>query len=233
MTSVLMALTASDHWTLNDGTKHPTGFWAEEFLAPYDIFERTGFDITIATPGAVAPTVDPMSLSLRGAVLPHVAKQQKQRLSELAPQLNSPADLHAIRQEDFDIVFYPGGHGPMEDLAIDQTSGQLLKERLAAGGLLGLLCHSPAALLATVDRDGRTPFAGKQVTALSNVEERMNLLAGKAKWLLEDRLKEAGLNYQKATLPFRPFVVQDGNLFTGQNPQSSKELAEALVRAAT
>lgn len=231
MTTVLMALSASDHWTLKDGTQHPTGFWAEEFLVPFDTFSGAGFDITIATPGAKAPTVDPMSLSLRGAVLPHVAKRQRTRLEELAALLNTPADLHDMAAEDFDIIFYPGGHGPMEDLAIDRASGALLESGLASDKMIGLLCHSPAALLATVGADGRTPFAGKNITALSNTEERLNLLAGKAKWLLEDRLKEAGLRYHKAALPFRPHIIRDGNLFTGQNPQSSKELAEAMVAA--
>lgn len=232
MTTVLMAVSAADHWTLNDGTHHPTGFWAEELVVPYEIFRDAGFDVTIATPGAVTPTVDPMSLSVKGGMLPTTAKKMKDKVQQMAHVLNAPEDLHTVDAASFDIIFYPGGHGPMEDLAYDKISGGILNERLASGKLLGLLCHSPAALLATIDdATGQTPFAGKQITALSNTEEAIVTNKSKAPWLLEDRLKEAGLKYEKAALPFRPKLVRDGNLFTGQNPQSSEKLAKALVEA--
>jgi putative intracellular protease/amidase len=231
MTSVLMAVTAARHWTLTDGTRHPTGFWAEEFVAPYDIFTAAGFDVTVAAPGAETPIVDELSLGLTGGILPHTVKKFRARLEELAPVLENPSDLHAINQEDYDLVFYPGGHGPMEDLAVDEISGKILTDRLASGRPLALLCHAPAALLATVDADGNTPFAGKRVTGLSNPEELINSFAKKAPWLLEDKLKEIGADYTKAKIPFRPHVIQDGNLYTGQNPQSSKKLAETLVSA--
>lgn len=231
MTSVLMAVTAARHWTLTDGTKHPTGFWAEEFLTPYDIFTNAGFSITVATPGAVAPVVDELSLGITGGVLPHTVKKFRAQLDALAPVLNNPVDLHSIDQASYDLIFYPGGHGPMEDLAVDPISGTILTERLASGRPLALLCHAPAALLATVDSNGDTPFAGKHLTGLSNREELVNSFAKKAPWLLEGRLKEIGTDYDKALIPFRPHVVQDGNLYTGQNPQSSKKLAETLVAA--
>ncbi|HIW90420.1 MAG TPA: type 1 glutamine amidotransferase domain-containing protein [Candidatus Corynebacterium avicola] len=231
MTTVLMAVTAARHWTLTDGTKHPTGFWAVEFLAPYDIFTGAGFDVTVATPGAATPVVDELSLGLTGGILPHTVKKFRARLEELTDVLENPSDLHTVNQEDYDLVFYPGGHGPMEDLAVDEVSGKILSDRLASGRPLALLCHAPAALLATVDEDGTTPFAGKQVTGLSNREELINSFAKKAPWLVEDKLKEVGVDYSKALLPFRPHVIRDGNLYTGQNPQSSKKLAETLVSA--
>lgn len=236
MTSILMVVTAARHWTLTDGTEHPTGFWAEEFLVPYGIFTGAGFDVTVATPGAATPVVDELSLGLTGGVLPHTARKFRATLEELAPVLENTADLHAVADDDvdsYDLVFYPGGHGPMEDLAVDRLSGRILTHRLASDRPLALLCHAPAALLATVEDDGTTPVAGRHVTGLSNREELVNSFAKKAPWLLEDKLKEIGTDYDKALIPFRPHVVRDGSLFTGQNPQSSKKLAETLVATLT
>jgi putative intracellular protease/amidase len=117
----------------------------------------------------------------------------------------------------------------MEDLAYDKTSGSLLANRLASGKPLALLCHAPAAILAATAPDGSSPFAGYQMTGLSNREELLNRFAKKAPWLLEDKLKETGVDYVRGRLPLRPFIVVDGNLYTGQNPQSSEKLAEQLV----
>lgn len=128
----------------------------------------------------------------------------------------------------FDLVFYSGGHGPMEDLAVDEVSGALLTRRLASGRPLALLCHAPAAALAARNPDGSWPFADYRMTGLSNREERLNPFAWKAKWLLEDRLKQAGADYSKG-LPLRPHIVRDRHLWTGQNPQSSHRLATRLI----
>lgn len=228
MTSVLMVVTAARYWTLNDGTPHPTGFWAEELVVPYTTFADAGWDITVATPGAATPVVDELSLGFAGG-LPSRRREMKRRLDELAPVLDAPSDVAEVDADDFDLVFYPGGHGPMEDLAVDPVSGTLLRERLAAGKPLAMLCHSPAAVLAAENPDGSASFAGRKMTGLSNREERLNPFGWKAKWMLEDRLKEIGVDYSKGLLPLRPFVVVDGNLYTGQNPQSSTKLAERLV----
>lgn len=228
MTSVLMVVTAARYWTLKDGTQHPTGFWAEELVVPYTAFEDAGWDITVATPGAKAPVVDELSLGFAGG-LPATRREMRRRLDALAPVLDAPADLAEVNAAEYDLVFYPGGHGPMEDLAVDPVSGALLRERLAANKPLALLCHSPAAVLAAENADGSPSFAGRKMTGLSNREERLNAFGWKAKWMLEDRLKEIGVDYSKGLLPLRPYVVVDGNLYTGQNPQSSKQLAERLV----
>jgi len=228
MTKVLMVLTAARVWTLNDGTQHPTGFWAEEFVVPYTTFIDAGWDVTIATPGAMVPVVDELSLGISGG-LPHSTKKLRARLDALAPVLEDPADLYGVDAASFDLVFYPGGHGPMEDLAYDEISGRLLSERLASGRPLALLCHAPAAIAATVDDVGHSPFAGRKMTGLSNREELLNSFARKAPWLLEDKLKELGVEYDKGRIPLRPHVVVDGNLYTGQNPQSSQKLAERLI----
>ncbi|OEV08502.1 type 1 glutamine amidotransferase domain-containing protein [Streptomyces nanshensis] len=226
--TVLMVLSAADHWTLDDGTEHPSGFWAEEFVVPYEVFTAAGWDVTVATPGGKAPTVDRLSLGLSGG-LPAKTRRIQAELDRLAPVLTAPANLSQVDAGAYDLVFYPGGHGPMEDLAYDTASGALLAERLTSGKPLALLCHAPAAILAAASEDGSTPFAGYEMTGLSNREELLNRFAKKAPWLLEDKLKESGVDYRKGRLPLRPFVVVDRNLYTGQNPQSSQKLAERLV----
>jgi putative intracellular protease/amidase len=228
MTSVLMVVSAAQHWTLADGTLHPTGFWAEELVVPYTTFADAGWDITVATPGGKSPVVDRLSLGIAGG-LPTKTRKIAAQLEELAPVLASPADLSDVDPDDYDLVFYPGGHGPMEDLAYDPVSGALLTKRLDSGKPLALLCHAPAAALAADRPDGTSAFAGYKMTGLSNREELLNRFARKAPWLLEDKLKELGVTYAKGRLPLRPYAVVDRNVYTGQNPQSSEKLAKRLL----
>ena len=228
MTTVLFVVSAADGWTLKDGTVHPTGYWAEELAEPHRLFAEAGWEITVATPGGVAPTLDEISLGLAGG-LPAKRKKIRAYLDSIAPQLAEPRVLSEVDESHYDLVFYPGGHGPMEDLAVDDVSGQLLTRRLASGAPLALLCHAPAAVLAAHGEGGSNAFAGRRMTGLSNVEERLNPFAWKAKWMLEDAMKEAGVMYEKGKLPLRPFVVVDGALYTGQNPQSADALAERLL----
>jgi putative intracellular protease/amidase len=133
MTKVLQVLSAGRIWTLKDGTEHPTGFWAEEFVVPYTQFTQAGWDVTVATPGGKQPVVDQLSLGVKGGVLPAQAKKLRAELDQFAPVLERPANLWDMDPDDFDVVFYSGGHGPMEDLAVDETSGALLTKRLASG----------------------------------------------------------------------------------------------------
>jgi putative intracellular protease/amidase len=228
MSKVLFVISAADRWTLNDGTVHPSGYWAEEVAEPHRIFSEAGWEITVATPGGKAPTLDELSLGISGG-MPWKRKKVKRYLDSIETVLATPVPLDTVDPDDFDLVFYPGGHGPMEDLAYDKTSGTLLANRLASGKPLALLCHAPAAILAAAAPDGSSPFAGYRMTGLSNREELLNRFAKKAPWLLEDKLKESGVEYSKALLPLRPHIVVDRNLYTGQNPQSSEKLAEQLV----
>jgi putative intracellular protease/amidase len=228
MTSVLIVVSAADRWTLNDGTSHQTGYWAEELAEPHRIFAAAGWDITIATPGGVAPTVDRASLGLVGG-LPAKTRAVADYLRQHNSALTHPKVLADIDPDDYDVVFYPGGHGPMEDLAVDADSGRILTAVLESGRPLALLCHAPAATLAARRQDGTWPFEGYRMTALSNTEERLNRLARKAPWLLQDRLVESGAIYSKGRLPLRPYLVVDRNLYTGQNPASSAMLANKLV----
>lgn len=228
MTKVLMIVSAAEHWTLNDGTLHPTGFWAEELVTPYSIFTEAGWDVDVATPGGKAPTVDQVSLG-EGAADADTLATVKARLEELEPVLAKPLNLDNVGSADYDLAFYPGGHGPMEDLAVNETSARILTERMADNAPVALLCHAPAAVLATENAQGGSPFAGRKMTGFSNDEERAAGLAEKAPWLLEDRLVALGAEYTKAPEPAAPYVAIDGNLYTGQNPASSQELAERLV----
>ncbi|SEC85389.1 type 1 glutamine amidotransferase domain-containing protein [Rhodococcus koreensis] len=228
MTKVLFVVTAADRWTLNDGTVHPSGYWAEELAVPHRIFTEAGWDITVATPGGKAPTLDQLSLGISGG-MPWKRRDVKNYLDSIADVLSHPASLNSVDSDEYDLVFYPGGHGPMEDLAYDKTSGELLTHRLASGKPLALLCHAPAAVLAATNPDGTSAFAGYRMTGLSNREELLNRFAKKAPWLLEDKLKEVGAEYSKGLILLRPHVVVDRNLYTGQNPQSSEKLATQLV----
>ncbi|WP_306328903.1 type 1 glutamine amidotransferase domain-containing protein [Streptomyces venezuelae] len=229
MPKILFVLTGADHWTLADGTKHPTGFWAEEAAAPYEALTAAGYEVVVATPGGVVPTVDKSSLA------PEFNGGQEGS-DKVAATLDSMTGLrHPLRLEDVDLadyaaVFYPGGHGPMEDLSVDATSGALLIEALNSGKPLAVVCHGPAALLAATKADGSNAFAGYRVAAFTNDEETQSGFADKAKWLLESRLVEAGVDVQVGE-PWAPKVVVDRNLITGQNPASAAPLAERLLKA--
>lgn len=229
MSKVLFVVTGADTWTLADGTGHPTGFWAEELVAPYREFTAAGHDVVVATPGGVTPVVD------RASLAPEVngGKENAAAIeAELASiqQLRSPLKLEDVDLSDYAAVFYPGGHGPMEDLAVNTDSARLLADTLASGKPLGIVCHAPAALLATADGDGASPFAGYRLTGFSNAEETQGGLADKAKWLLQDRLLALGADYREGE-PWAPNVVVDRNLYTGQNPASSAPLAAEMVKS--
>ncbi|HEY9416180.1 thiamine biosynthesis protein ThiJ [Rhodococcus sp. SC4] len=227
MSKILFVMTGVDYWTLADGTKHPTGFWAEEAVAPYEAFTAAGHEIVVATPGGVVPTVD------KGSLAPEVngGQQGADKISAALAsitELEHPITLEDVNLGDYAAVFYPGGHGPMEDLAVDETSGKLLINALDSGKPLAIVCHAPAAMLAATQPDDSNAFAGYTVAAFTNAEESQAGLAEKAKWLLQDRLLEAGVNVQEGE-PWAPNVVTDRNLITGQNPASSAPLAVEVL----
>ncbi|MGC9539096.1 type 1 glutamine amidotransferase domain-containing protein [Streptomyces sp. UG1] len=228
MSKILFVMTGADHWTLADGSKHPTGFWAEEAAAPYEAFKAAGHEVVVATPGGVVPPVDKGSLAA-GA---NGGQENADRIAavlEAMTELREPVRLAEVDLDDYDAVFYPGGHGPMEDLAVDADSGRLLTLALNSGKPLGVVCHGPAALLAATGADGANSFAGYRVAAFTNTEETLGGLAEKAEWLLQDRLTEAGVRVEVGE-PWVPNVVVDRNLVTGQNPASSAPLAVELLK---
>ncbi|MCI3934935.1 type 1 glutamine amidotransferase domain-containing protein [Streptomyces sp. AN091965] len=229
MAKILMVVTGSAVWTLADGTAHPSGYWAEEVSAPWQAFTAAGHDVVVATPGGVVPTMDPASLA------PELNGGQENAdaiAADLArvTALRQPVALEDVRLDEYAAVFYPGGHGPMEDLAVHAASGALLGDALASGKPLGIVCHGPAALLATADEQGGSPFAGYRVTAFTNAEETQSGFADRAPWLLQDRLVALGVDFQEGQA-WAPYVVVDRNLYTGQNPASAAPLAAEIVKA--
>jgi putative intracellular protease/amidase len=232
MTRALFAVSGSDYWTLADGTRHPCGYWPEELAVPHEVFRQAGFDITIATPAAVAPTADEAGFSaVMNGGSDEPGRQFRAYLDSISAQLAAPVALEDVDPADYDLVFVPGGHGPMEDLASSSSFGGLLTGFTALGKPVAAVCHGPAALLPAVDDDGKWLFNGRRLTGFTNTEEEQAGLASKARWLLEDRLCSAGGAFEQSGNPWSPYVVVDGNLFTGQNPASSLPLATALVQA--
>jgi putative intracellular protease/amidase len=228
MAKILFVVTGADHWTLADGTRHPSGFWAEEVVAPYRAFTEAGHDIAVATPGGVVPTVDRASLAPEVNGGKENADLIAAELASIAP-LQRPLKLEEADLADYAAVFFPGGHGPMEDLAGNADSGKLLTAALDSGKPLGVVCHGPAALLAAEREDGSWPFTGYRLTGFTNAEETQAGLADKAKWLLQDRLVGLGADFQEGE-PWAPKVVVDRNLVTGQNPGSSAALAAEILK---
>ncbi|MFE2987342.1 type 1 glutamine amidotransferase domain-containing protein [Streptomyces sp. NPDC059262] len=228
MSKILFVVTGATHWTLADGTLHPTGFWAEEAVAPYEAFKAAGHDIVVATPGGVVPTVDKGSLAPEFNGGQAGADQVAAALDSFG-ELQHPVKLEDVNLDDYAAVFYPGGHGPMEDLSTDADSGRLLTLALETGKPLGIVCHAPAAMLAAIKGDGTNAFAGYKVTGFTNDEETQAGFADKAKWLLQDRLVNAGVDFQEGE-PWAPKTVVDRNLVTGQNPSSAAPLAAELLK---
>ncbi|MFF2503730.1 type 1 glutamine amidotransferase domain-containing protein [Streptomyces sp. NPDC058067] len=228
MSKILFVVTGATYWTLADGTLHPTGFWAEEAVAPYEAFRAAGYDIVVATPGGVVPTVDKGSLAPEFNGGQEGADKMTAALASFT-ELQHPVRLEDVNLDDYAAVYYPGGHGPMEDLAVDADSGRLLTRALESGKPLGIVCHAPAAVLAAIKSDGTNAFAGYELTGFTNAEETQAGLADRAKWLLQDRLVQAGVDFQEGE-PWAPKVVVDRNLVTGQNPSSSAPLAAELLK---
>jgi putative intracellular protease/amidase len=228
MSKVLFVVTGVDHWTLADGTKHPTGFWAEEVFAPFKSFTSAGYEVDVATPGGVLPKVDRASLSADANGSQENADAIEAELADIE-QLKKPLRLEDMDLNDYAAVFYPGGHGPMEDLSVNTDSARVLTETLESGKPLGVVCHAPAALLATQDTSGSSPFAGFRLTGFTNAEEMQAGLASRAKWLLQDRLVAMGAEFKEGP-PWEVNVVVDRNLYSGQNPASSGPVADEMVK---
>ncbi len=227
MAKILFVMTGASYWTLKDGTRHPTGYWAEEFAAPYSELTGGGHEVVVATPGGVVPHVDSMSLRPAMAGSAEIALELEQVLLS-AEELRRPIALAEARLEDYDAVYYPGGHGPMEDLWKDADSGRLLIAALASGKPLAIVCHAPVAILATRVK-GVSPFAGYRVTAYTNEEEDAVGLRVKAPWTAEDELIRMGLDFSRGEI-WQPYTVVDRNLFTGQNPASAGPLAKEFMK---
>lgn len=219
---ILMVLTSHDRLG-NTGEK--TGFWLEEFAAPYYVFKDAGAEITLASPLGGQPPLDPKSDA------PDSQTEATRRFkADAAAQaaLASTLKLADISAEDFDAVFYPGGHGPLWDLAEDASSIALIEATLAAGKPLAAVCHAPGVLRHPKTSDGAPVVQGKMVTGFTNSEEEAVGMTKVVPFLVEDMLKRNGGKYTKQA-DWQPNVVTDGLLITGQNPASSEPAAKALL----
>lgn len=219
---ILMVLTSHDKLG-NTGEK--TGFWLEEFAAPYYVFKDAGALVTLASPRGGQPPLDPKSDD------PASQTEATRRFkADPAAQaaLSSTLELRAVSAGDFDAVFYPGGHGPLWDLAEDASSIALIEAMLAAGKPAAFVCHAPGVLRHPRTADGASVVKGKAVTGFTNTEEQAVGLTQIVPFLVEDMLKQNGAKYSKLA-DWQPYVVTDGLLITGQNPASSGPAAKALL----
>jgi len=208
-------------------TGHKTGTWLEEFATPYYLFTDKGIQVTIASPAGGKAPVDPKSTAPE-----YSTESVKRWLKDPAAQerLEHTVPLKTVHAEDYDAVFYPGGHGPMWDLAEDATSAQLIETFYAAGKPVALVCHAPAALKNVKDKSGAPLVKGKKVAGFTNSEEVAGQTTAEVPFLLEDMLKEHGADYVKGA-DWQPFAVADGNLITGQNPASAQLTGEKVIAA--
>ncbi len=220
---ILMVLTS--HSELGD-TGKKTGFWIEEFAAPYYVLADAGAVITIASPAGGQPPVDPKS-EAADAQTPATKRFYKD--NEAIDKVAFSLQLSDIKAEDYDAVFYPGGHGPMWDLANDSFSIRLIESFYNTQKPIAFVCHSPAALVKVKAENGESIVKGKKVTGFSDTEEEAVGLSKVVPFLLEDELKKLGAHYSKGA-DWASFTQHDGLLITGQNPSSSEAVAKLLLK---
>jgi putative intracellular protease/amidase len=219
---ILMILTSHDELG-NTGRK--TGFWLEELAAPYYAFKAAGAEIVLASPNGGRPPLDPKSNE------PSFQTDLTRRFeadAQATAQLATTVRLDSVSQVDFDTVFYPGGHGPLWDLAEDKHSIALIESFIAADKYVALVCHAAGVLRHVKSADGKPLVEGKNVTGFTNTEEEAVGLTDVVPFLVEDELKAKGGLYSKGA-DWSSYVVADGLLITGQNPGSSDEAAQLLL----
>lgn len=221
--NILMVLTSHD---ILGNTGEKTGFWLEEFTAPYYRFIDAGAQVTLASPKGGQPPLDPKSDA------PDAQTPDTERFREDETAQSLLANTHRladIKPDDYDAIFYPGGHGPLWDLAEDQHSVKLIEHFYEHDKPMGFVCHAPGVLRHAKRPDGRSLVAGKHLTGFSNTEEEAVQLTDVVPFLVETELRDHGGQYTKAD-DFKEHVVTDHNLVTGQNPPSSAASAAALLK---
>ena len=238
---ILILMTMESKLRLLDGRDHPSGFWAEEFVVPYEHFKKAGYHIDVATIGGVAPSVDPTSLNTtimsytRPQGSPNRdeenAKHYKKVIDAL-PQLKKPMAVEALTRDDvagYTGVYISGGHGAIGDLGKSDAMRTVVQWVLETDKPLAVVCHGHCGLLALRDSESAWPLAGYRMTAFSHAEELVTDMAGQLPFVLQVELERLGARYEKADVIWDSHVVEDRNLITGQNPYSSKALAETMV----
>jgi putative intracellular protease/amidase len=219
---VLIVLTSHSELG-NTGKK--TGFWVEEFAAPYYVLSDAGAEITLASPKGGQPPIDPKSAEPASQT---AATRRFDADEALKQKLSATKKLAEVKAADFDAVFFPGGHGPLWDLTNDAESIQLIRDFWSAKKPVAAVCHAPSVLLNVHNENGEALLKGKKVTGFTNTEEEAVQLTDVVPFLLEDELRNRGGIYSKKE-DWASYVVTDGLLITGQNPASSEEAAKALI----
>ncbi|MCG7200640.1 type 1 glutamine amidotransferase domain-containing protein [Marinobacter pelagius] len=221
---ILMVLTSHDQ--MGD-TGHKTGFWLEEFTAPYYVFKDAGAEITLASPKGGQPPVDPNS-EAEGALTETTERFMKD--AHAKEMLASTKKLSDVDMNEYDAIFYPGGHGPLWDLANDEASIALIKKAYEQDKVIGAVCHAPAVFKNVFIKPEQNIVGGRKVTAFTNTEEDAVQLTNIVPFLVEDMLKDNAGEYTRGD-DWAPHIVVDGKLITGQNPASSEGAAKAVVQA--
>lgn len=222
MKKILMVLTSHSGMENTDGK---TGVWLGEFTDPYYEFIDAGYQVTLVSPKGGRPPVDPVS-ELTENITGSNRRYQDDEAAKTA--FSQTHLLNQVKSEDYDAVFYPGGHGPIWDLAQDNNSGILILDFLDAGKPVAAVCHGPAALI-SADRQRPGFLKGKIISAFSNTEETLVGRSGNVPYLLQTKLEELGAEVKTALVPFLSHVEKDGLLITGQNPLSAGPAAKALI----
>ena len=222
MRKVLIVLPSHDQLG-NTGQK--TGFWLEEFTSPYYEFIDNGYDVAIASPKGGIPPVDPKSRQKENQT---ESTQRFEKDKAAQGILENTMVLSQVSASDYDTLFLPGGHGPMWDLSADKNMKKLVEDFYSDKKIISAVCHGPAGLLQATDQDGNSILKDKKITGFTNNEESIVGLTKVVPFSLENRMKELGGKFEKGQ-DFKPFVVSDGQLITGQNPKSSFLAAEKVV----
>ncbi|KAJ9136509.1 Glyoxalase 3 [Pleurostoma richardsiae] len=222
---ILVVLTS--HSKLGD-TGKPTGWYLPELAHPYDVFLEHGASVTVASPAGGEAPLDPASVE---AFAQDASSQTFLKEKQSVWKQTAPVSQFLGRAGEFDALFYPGGHGPMFDLAKDPQSLQLAAEFAEAGKVVAAVCHGPAALANVKTKNGKYLLEGKEVTGFSNTEEDQAQMTKFMPFLLETRLNEVGAKYVKAAEPWGEKVVVAGKVITGQNPASAKKIGEEIIKA--
>ncbi len=223
---IVFVLTSHD---LLGNTGQKTGFWIEEFATPYYVLSDAGAKITIVSPKGGQPPVDPKS-ELADAQSASTRRFYKDNI--VIDKVAHSLKLSDVKVEDYDAVFYPGGHGPLWDLALDKFSIQLIEDFYNHKKPIAFVCHAPAALVNVKAKNGEALIKGKELTGFSNSEEEAVHLTDVVPFLLEDELKKHGALYTKGE-DWSSYVKKDGLLITGQNPASSEAVAKLLLKTLT
>lgn len=224
MKKILIILTSHSEM---ENTDSKTGLWIGEFTDPYYEFIDKGYDVTLASPKGGQPPIDPMSKLTENIT----ASNRRFQDDEVGQQrLNNTLKLEEVNAADFDAVFFPGGHGPLWDLATNETSGKIILDFLASNKPVAAVCHGPAAFIEAAELQPGL-LNGKKITGFTNTEETLVFRSDNIPYKLETRLKELGADFHSALVPFTSHVEEDGLLITGQNPSSAGPTAKALIRA--